>query len=125
MDLREYKPSEELLWGAPCRAFLRTSLGRARAQDVGLRGLATSPDRAEQHGAFGILETGAAAAPPKEPNPSLLGSPECELFAAPNRRGVPGFQINEGTPAHCGDLARCRTPSVAENPGAGDRASHF
>ena len=30
----------------------------------GLRRLATSPDRAEQRGAYGILETGAAAAPP-------------------------------------------------------------
>ena len=75
MDLREYKPSEELLWGAPCRAFLRTSLGRARVQDVGLRGLATSPDRAEQHGAYGILETGAAAASPKEPIPACWGRP--------------------------------------------------
>ena len=75
MDLREYKPSEELLRGAPCRAFLRMSLGRARVQAVELRRLATSPDRAEQHGAYGILETGAAAAPPKEQIPACWGRP--------------------------------------------------
>ena len=154
MDLREYKPSEELLRGAPCRVFLRMCLGRARVRDVELRRLATYPDRAEQGGAYGVLETGAAAAPPKEqipacgtkcPNASLIKSqlagikswdqipacwencksPECELFAAPRPCGFPGFQIYEGTAAHCGDLVRCRAPSVAGNPGARARASHF
>ena len=79
MDLREYKPSEELLRGAPCRAFLRMCLGRARVRDVELRRLATYPDRAEQGGAYGVLETGAAAAPPKEQIPACWDQmPKCE-----------------------------------------------
>ena len=79
MDLREYKPSEELLRGAPCRVFLRMCLGRARVRDVELRRFGTYPDRAEQGGAYGVLETGAAAAPPKERIPASWGqTPKCE-----------------------------------------------
>ena len=79
MDLREYKPSEELLRGAACRVFLRMCLGRARVRDVELRRLATYPDRAEQGGAYGVLETGAAAAPPKEQILACWGQmPKCE-----------------------------------------------
>ena len=123
MDLRGYKPSEELLRGAPCRVFLRMCLGRARVRDVELRRLATYPDRAEQGGACGVLETGAAAAPPNgsscaletEANPSLLGSPECELLAAPRRCGFPVLQLFDRGAAHCGDLACCRATSIAQN----------
>ena len=162
MDLRGYKPSEELLRGAPCRALLRMSLGRARVRGAELRRLATSPDRAEQDGAYGVLETSwqlggtrwqlplrrmskSQLAGIECPNAisiksQLAGakswgqipacwdhckSPECELFAAPRPCRFPGFRRYEGTAAHCGDLVRCRAPSVAENPGARARASHF
>ena len=59
-------------------------LGRARARDVELRRLATYPDRAGQGGAYGVLETGAAAAPPKEQIPACWDQmPECELDQIP------------------------------------------
>ena len=63
------------------------SLGNARAQDAELSRLASSPDRAEQHQAYGILDTEAAAAPPKRElwaNPSLL---DTETEANPSMLG--------------------------------------
>ena len=56
------------------------SLERARVQDVELSRLAASPDRAEQHSAYGVLETGAAAAPPKEQIPACWGRPNASYW---------------------------------------------
>ena len=80
MDLREYKPSDELLRDTPRRAFLRISLVRAGEQDVEPRRLAASPDRAEQHQAHGVLETEAAAAPPKVQIPACWDRPNASYW---------------------------------------------
>ena len=42
--------------------------------------LAASPDRAEQHSAYGVLETEAAAAPPKEQIPDCWGRPNASYW---------------------------------------------
>ena len=75
MDLRDFKPSDELLRDTPRRAVLRRSLDHARVQDAQLSRLAASPDRAGQRRAHGIPETEAAAAPPKEQIPACWDRP--------------------------------------------------
>ena len=76
MDLRDFTRGDELLRDAPRRAFISMSLDRDRVQDVELSRLAASFDRAEQHQAFGIPETEAAAAPPKEQIPACWDRPD-------------------------------------------------
>ena len=80
MGSRDLKPSEKLLRDTPRRVFIRMSLGRARVQDVELSRLAASSYRAERHRAYGILETEAAAAPPKEQIPACWGHPDAGFW---------------------------------------------
>ena len=80
MDLRDFKPSDELLLDTPRRVFLRMSWDRARIQDVEVSRLAASPDRAEQHQAYGALETEAAAAPPAKGTPACWDRPNASYW---------------------------------------------
>ena len=67
---------EEPLAAAPRCLCIRVSLENARTQEKELCRLASSPDRAERTQAIAILESEAAAAPPKELIPTEIG-PGC------------------------------------------------
>ena len=62
--------------------------------------LAASPDRAEQHSAYGVLETEAAAAPPEEQIPACWGR---------RMRAIGCPMLRADAPRRCADIG-CSAP---------------